>query len=184
MKDWSNDPAAPWAEALTTELHLAPKILFENTFLWLNQTKWQTESYLITLINENEPNLTSLHSSTRMKNKSKRDMMGADIAMFCLSDFDLSYRPFTGFAAASIEVLAFSVACKNNQCTSGIKTFLNVGQGQIYIWAEVCPPPPPSSKKNLKNYTHGGRGSAAPWPRGWPPDPSAPSCRTRQSAAP
>lgn len=37
-------------------------------------------------------------------------MIGADILMLFFRDFDLSYRPYTGFAAAKILVLAFSVA--------------------------------------------------------------------------
>jgi len=39
-------------------------------------------------------------------------MIGAVIVMFCRRDFDRSYRPPIGFAAASTEVLAFSVACQ------------------------------------------------------------------------
>ena len=56
--------------------------------------------------------ITSLHSSTRIKNRSNRDMIGAVIVMFCRKDFDLSYRPPIGFAAASTDVLAFNVACQ------------------------------------------------------------------------
>ena len=55
---------------------------------------------------------TSLHSSTSMKKRSNLDMIGADMAMFCLSALLLSYRPPIGLAAARIDVLAFSVACK------------------------------------------------------------------------
>lgn len=45
-----------------------------------------------------------------MKNKSKRDMMGADNMTFWAKDLDLSYRPLIGLAAARIDVLAFKVA--------------------------------------------------------------------------
>ena len=53
---------------------------------------------------------TSLHSSTRMKKRSNRDMMGGERVMFCRRDLVRSYRPPIGFAAARIEVRAFSVA--------------------------------------------------------------------------
>ena len=59
--------------------------------------------------------LTSLHSSTKTKKRSKRDMMGADSWMFCFSGLVLSYRPPTGLAAAKMDVRAFSVACKNTR---------------------------------------------------------------------
>lgn len=55
--------------------------------------------------------LTSLHSSTKIKNRSKRDMIGAESWMFCFKGLDLSYRPPIGLAAAKIDVLAFNVAC-------------------------------------------------------------------------
>lgn len=53
---------------------------------------------------------TSLHSSTSIKKRSNLDMIGADIAIFCLSALLLSYLPPIGLAAAKIEVLAFRVA--------------------------------------------------------------------------
>lgn len=53
---------------------------------------------------------TSLHSSTNTKNKSKRDIIGAERETFCCRDFARSYRPPIGFAAAKIDVLAFNVA--------------------------------------------------------------------------
>jgi hypothetical protein len=37
-------------------------------------------------------------------------MMGADMSTLYLSDFDLSYLPLMGLAAARIEVLALRVA--------------------------------------------------------------------------
>ena len=52
----------------------------------------------------------SLHSSTTTKNKSNRDMMGADMSMLYFKDLDLSYLPKRGFAAAKIEVLALRLA--------------------------------------------------------------------------
>ena len=74
--------------------------------------------------------ITSLQSSTRMKNKSKRDMIGAPMFRFCcreprpphqmratpttppptFKDLLLSYLPPTGLAAAKMEVRALSVA--------------------------------------------------------------------------
>jgi len=52
-----------------------------------------------------------LHSSTTTKNKSNRDMIGCVMFTFAFNDLDRSYLPPTGFAAASTDVLAFSVAC-------------------------------------------------------------------------
>ena len=75
--------------------------------------------------------VTSLQSSTSMKNRSNRDMMGAPMFRFCcgcshahhitsgsahhntlltFSDLLLSYLPPMGLAAASMEVRALSVA--------------------------------------------------------------------------
>ena len=45
-----------------------------------------------------------------MKNKSNRDIIGADMLTLNLSDLDLSYLPNIGLAAAKIDVLAFNVA--------------------------------------------------------------------------
>lgn len=45
-----------------------------------------------------------------MKNKSNLDIMGEDILTLNLRDFDLSYLPNIGLAAAKIDVLAFNVA--------------------------------------------------------------------------
>lgn len=49
-----------------------------------------------------------------MKNRSNLDMIGADIAMFCLRALLLSYLPPIGLAAAKIDVLALSVACQRD----------------------------------------------------------------------
>ena len=51
-----------------------------------------------------------LLSSQTTKKRSKRDIIGADSWMLFFSDFDLSYLPKIGFAAANIEVLALRVA--------------------------------------------------------------------------
>ena len=50
-------------------------------------------------------------SSHMTKNKSNLDMMGGEMLMLYLRAFDLSYLPKRGFAAASMLVLAFRVAC-------------------------------------------------------------------------
>lgn len=88
-------------------------------------TRYNSENFMMA---------TSLQSSTRMKKRSNRDMMGAVRLMFCwgkaktqldsnntgvdqfvlhcvtLSDLVLSYRPPMGLAAAKMEVRALSVA--------------------------------------------------------------------------
>jgi len=42
------------------------------------------------VLKQNQRQITSLHSSTRMKNRSNRDMIGAVIVMFWRNDFDRS----------------------------------------------------------------------------------------------
>ena len=53
---------------------------------------------------------SGLDSSTMMKNRSKRDMMGADTATLALRGLERSYRPKTGLAAARMDARALSVA--------------------------------------------------------------------------
>jgi len=54
--------------------------------------------------------LSSLFSSKITKKRSKRDMIGGEMSTLKRSDFERSYLPNTGLAAARIEDLALSVA--------------------------------------------------------------------------
>jgi hypothetical protein len=55
--------------------------------------------------------MNSSHSSKTTKNRSNLDIIGALMSRLYFSDFDLSYLPKSGFAAARIDALAFKVAC-------------------------------------------------------------------------
>ena len=82
-------------------------LLVQTKFYW----SWARGPVLIMRTVKCSPFLlTSLHSSTKIKNRSNLDMMGAVRDMFCFSDFVLSYLLPMGLAAANTEVLAFKVA--------------------------------------------------------------------------
>ena len=54
--------------------------------------------------------MLSSHRSTTTKNKSNLLIIGADMFRLNFNDFDLSYLPKIGFAAAKILARAFKVA--------------------------------------------------------------------------
>lgn len=57
-----------------------------------------------------------------MKKRSNLDIIGAERFTLCFNDFDRSYLPPTGFAAAKMDVRAFNVALQRN--TKTIVTFV------------------------------------------------------------
>ena len=102
-------------------IHSVFAIFFDENQLGFSQTYWREslQECILGLSSKFYPGvLTSLHSSTKTKKRSKRDMMGADSWMFCFSGLVLSYRPPTGLAAAKMDVRAFSVACKSTRVST------------------------------------------------------------------